>query len=166
MLKRIVKFTNLKGEKKSEELYFYLSPKNLKKMDAKYQNVGGIKGLFEKMITKNDNRLILETIEDIILTSYGIVSEDGNRFIQNQTVREEFETSCAYEQLFDELTSTAEAFGEFLKKILPNDVQAEIAKAEKEGNVEMPEIVAEILKDQEENNAAENKVTSIAPVEG
>ena len=162
MYKRIIKYTNLKDERKVEELYFYLSPKNLKKLDAKYQDQGGIRGLFQKMITKNDNRLILETIEDIILSSYGIVSEDGNRFIQNDTVRSEFECSCAYEQLFDELTSTAEAFGEFLKKILPNEVQAEIAKAEKEGNVEMPEIVAEMLKEQE----AAEKVTSIAPVEG
>ena len=162
MYKRIVKYTNLKDERKVEELYFYLSPKNLKKLDAKYQDQGGIRGLFQKMITKNDNRLILETIEDIILSSYGIVSEDGNRFIQNDTVRADFECSCAYEQLFDELTSTAEAFGEFLKKILPNEVQAEIAKAEKEGNVEMPEIVAEMLKEQE----AAEKVKSIAPVEG
>lgn len=162
MYKRIVKYTNLKDERKVEELYFYLSPKNLKKLDAKYQDQGGIRGLFQKMITKNDNRLILETIEDIILSSYGIVSEDGNRFIQNDTVRADFECSCAYEQLFDELTSTAEAFGEFLKKILPNEVQAEIAKAEKEGNVEMPEIVAEMLKEQE----AAEKVQSIAPVEG
>lgn len=162
MYKRIVKYTNLKDERKVEELFFYLSPKNLKKLDAKYQDQGGIRGLFQKMITKNDNRLILETIEDIILSSYGIVSEDGNRFIQNDTVRADFECSCAYEQLFDELTSTAEAFGEFLKKILPNEVQAEIAKAEKEGNVEMPEIVAEMLKEQE----AAEKIQSIAPVEG
>lgn len=162
MYKRIIKYNNFKGERKIEEYYFYLSPKDLKKFNANYE--GGIKGLFEKMVSKGNDKLILETIEDIVLSSYGVISDDGNRFIKNEKVREEFEYSAAYEQLFDELTATADAFGEFLKKVLPNDVQAEIAKAEKEGNVEMPEIVTEMLKEQEAAEA--NKVVDITPVEG
>ena len=43
----------------------------------------------------------------------------------------------------------ADKFSDFLKKILPNELQAQITKAEADGNVQMPELLAEALKDQE-----------------
>ena len=49
------------------------------------------------------------------------------------------------------MSENTDKFSDFLKKILPNDVQAAIAKAESEGKVEMPEILAEAIKDTEAN---------------
>lgn len=150
MLKKIIKYTDYNDMNRTQEFFFYLSKKDIQKLNAKYE--GGIQGRFNIIMNKLDNRLLLETVEDLILSSYGEKSEDGTKFIKNPKVREDFQYSAAYEELFDELTTgddAADKFSDFLKKILPNDVQAQIAKAEAEGNVEMPELLAEAIKDQE-----------------
>jgi len=154
MLKKIIKYTDYNDNARTQEFYFYLSKKDIQTLNAKYQEDGGLSGRFNIIMNKMDMRRLLETVEDLVLTAYGEKSEDGERFIKNAKVREDFQYSAAYEALFDELTgdeTAADKFSDFLRKILPNDVQANIAKAEAEGKVEMPEILAEAIKDQEVN---------------
>lgn len=154
MLKKIIKYTDYNDNARTQEFYFYLSKKDIQILNAKYQEDGGLSGRFNIIMNKMDMRRLLETVEDLVLTAYGEKSEDGERFIKNAKVRENFQYSAAYEALFDELTgdeTAADKFSDFLRKILPNDVQANIAKAEAEGKVEMPEILAEAIKDQEVN---------------
>lgn len=154
MLKKIIKYTDYNDNARTQEFYFYLSKKDIQTLNAKYQEDGGLSGRFNIIMNKMDMRRLLETVEDLVLTAYGEKSEDGERFIKNAKVREDFQYSAAYEALFDELTgdeTAADKFSDFLRKILPNDVQANIAKAEAEGKVEMPEILAEAIKDQEAN---------------
>lgn len=154
MLKKIIKYTDYNDNARTQEFYFYLSKKDIQTLNAKYQEDGGLSGRFNIIMNKMDMRRLLETVEDLVLTAYGEKSEDGERFIKNAKVRENFQYSAAYEALFDELTgdeTAADKFSDFLRKILPNDVQANIAKAEAEGKVEMPEILAEAIKDQEVN---------------
>ena len=154
MLKKIIKYTDYNDNARTQEFFFYLSKKDIQTLNAKYQEDGGLSGRFNIIMNKMDMRRLLETVEDLVLTAYGEKSEDGERFIKNAKVREDFQYSAAYETLFDELTgdeTAADKFSDFLRKILPNDVQANIAKAEAEGKVEMPEILAEAIKDQEVN---------------
>lgn len=162
MLRKVIKYTDYNDNTRTQEFFFYLSKKDIQVINAKYQEDGGLQGRFNQIINKLDQRKLLETVQDLVLTAYGEKSEDGSKFIKNDKVREDFEYSAAYEALFDELTDgkdAADKFSDFLKKILPNDVQAQIAKAEAEGNMEMPEILAEAIKDQETDSA---KVTDIS----
>lgn len=151
MLKRIIKYTDYNDVPRTQEFFFYLSKKDIQALNAKYE--GGLQGQFTKIINKLDMKALIETVEDLILTSYGEKSDDGTRFVKNDKVREDFKYSAAYEKLFDELTlgdDTADKFADFLRKVLPNEIQAEIAKAEAEGKTDaMPEILAEAIKDQE-----------------
>lgn len=160
MLKKIIKYTDFNDLPRTQEFYFYLSKRKLQKLNAKYE--GGLQGQFTKIINDYDQKALLETFDDIVLTAYGIKSEDGTQFIQTDEVRSKFENSAAYDALFDELTSgddAADKFADFLKKILPAELQAQIAKADAEGrSAEMPEILAEVLKDQD---AAKDKVVDI-----
>lgn len=154
MLKKMIKYTDYNDNARTQEFYFYLSKKDIQTLNAKYQEDGGLGGRFNIIMNKMDMRRLLETVEDLVLTAYGEKSEDGERFIKNTKVREDFQYSAAYEALFDELTgdeTAADKFSDFLRKILPNDVQANIAKAEADGKVQMPEILAEAIKDQEVN---------------
>lgn len=154
MLKKIIKYTDYNDNARTQEFFFYLSKKDIQTLNAKYQEDGGLSGRFNIIMNKQDMRRLLETVEDLVLTSYGEKSEDGERFVKNAKVRENFQYSAAYEALFDELTgdeTAADKFSDFLRKVLPNEVQANIAKAEAEGKVEMPEILAEAIKDQEAN---------------
>ena len=157
MLKKMLKYTDYNDVLRTQEFFFYLSKKDIQMLNAKYQEDGGLSGRFNIIMNKMDMRRLLETVEDLVLNSYGEKSEDGSKFVKNAKVREDFQYSAAYEALFDELTGgddAADKFSDFLSKILPNEVQAQIAKAEAEGNVEMPEILAEAIKDQ---NAMEGK---------
>lgn len=159
MLKKIIKYTDYNDLPRTQEFFFYLSKKDIQVLNANYE--GGLQGQFNKIMNKLDMKALLQTVEDIVLTSYGEKSDDGTKFIKNAKVREDFQYSAAYEALFDELTTgddAADKFSDFLKKVLPNELQAQIAKAEAEGNVQMPEILAEAIKDQE----AANKVTDIS----
>ena len=155
MLKKMIKYTDYNDNVRTQEFYFYLSKRDLQVLDAKYQEDGGLSGRFNIIVNKHDARRLLTTVEDLILTSYGEKSEDGSKFVKNEKVKEDFQYSAAYETLFDELTSMEEntdKFSDFLRKILPNDVQAQINKAEAEGKIEMPEILAEAIKDNASNN--------------
>ena len=150
MLKKIIKYTDYNDTPRTQEFYFYLSKRKLQQLNAKYE--GGLQGQFTKILNDYDQKALLETFDDIVLTAYGLKSEDGTQFIQTKEVRDKFENSAAYEALFDELTlgdDAADKFSDFLKKILPNELQAQITKAEADGNVQMPELLAEALKDQE-----------------
>lgn len=155
MLKKIIKYTDYNDNARTQEFFFYLSKRDLQMLDAKYQEDGGLSGRFNMIVNKHDAKRLLETVEDLILTSYGEKSEDGVKFVKNAKAREDFQYSAAYEKLFDELTDmkdNTDGFSDFLKKILPNDVQAQIAEAESKGNIEMPELLAEAIKDQGSNN--------------
>lgn len=150
MLKKIIKFTDFNDLPRTQEHYFYLSRRDLQNLNAKYE--GGLQGQFTKIINNYDQKALLMTFDDIVLTAYGLKSEDGTKFVKNDEVKENFKYSAAYDALFDELTlgdDAADKFADFLRKILPAELQAQIAKAEAEGNVEMPEILAEALKDQD-----------------
>ena len=157
MLKRIIKYTDYNDVKRTQEHYFYLSTKDIKMIDAK---VGGLESLLVNMVNNMDNKALLETIEMFILSAYGERSADGTVFNKSPEVVNKFKYSAAYEQLFNELTETPEAFSDFLNKVLPADVQNKINEAEKNGTkANMPEIVSEIIKDQEDS-----KITDISPV--
>lgn len=152
MLKKLIKYTDFNDNLRTQEFYFYLSKRDIQALDAKYQEDGGLSGRFNAIVNDRDARKLLETVEDLILLSYGIKSEDGTKFNKSEKVRDDFRWSAAYETLFDELTDMSDntdKFSDFLKKILPNDVQAAISKAEAEGKVEMPEILSEAIKDVE-----------------
>lgn len=159
MLKKIIKYKDYNDADRTQEFYFYLSQKDIKMLNAKTE--GGIQAKFIKIMNKLDVKELLETVEDLILSAYGERSEDGTRFMKTPEIRENFKYSAAYEKLFDELTDSPEALAEFIKKILPNDVQAKIDAEEAKGNKgQMPELIAEMMKDQDAANA--DNVTSIA----
>lgn len=158
MYKRIIKYTDYNDQKRTQEFYFYLSTKDIKMLNGKFD--GGLENFLINMVNNMDGRALLETIELFVLSSYGERSGDGTTFDKSPEVVKKFKYSAAYEQLFDELTETPEAFSDFLKKVLPSDVQNRIVEAEKSGsNANMPEIVSEVMKDAETSN-----ITSVAPV--
>ena len=95
MLKKIIKYTDYNDNARTQEFFFYLSKKDIQTLNAKYQEDGGLSGRFKIIMNKQDMRRLLETVEDLVLTSYGEKSEDGERFVKNAKVREAFQYSAA-----------------------------------------------------------------------
>lgn len=125
MLKRDITYENFNGEKITETFYFNLTKTELVQLEVGYQ--GGLQAAIQKIIAASDNKSLIEEFQKIILSAYGVKSEDGKRFIKNDELREEFSQTAAYDVLFMELALDEDAAAQFITGIVPSDFSKEIA---------------------------------------
>lgn len=102
MFKKTIKYTDFNGTERSENFYFHMSLPEMARLEAK---CGGktVPGYVKQLVADQDVEEIIRFIEEIVLTSYGKKSDDGKQFLKSKVVREEFEYSQAYAELFEEL---------------------------------------------------------------
>jgi hypothetical protein len=120
VLKKTIKYTDFNGEEVSEDFLFHLSKAELVELEMSHE--GGFVASMQKVVEAEDNKTIIAEFKKIILQSYGQKSLDGKRFIKNQTLRDEFESSEAYSTLFMELVTDTDAAIEFMNGIIPGDL--------------------------------------------
>lgn len=132
MLKRTFKYTDYNGKEREEEYRFNLSKAELLEMELSAS--GGMEAMLRQLVKAEDNKQIMAIFKEIILKSVGEVSPDGRRFIKNQEIRESFEQSEAFSELFVELATDADAAANFLKGIVPAELAANMKEAEAEAN--------------------------------
>lgn len=114
MLKQKVNYEDFDGNIQDETLYFNLSRMELVALQGRYGKEDMAKYI-EKLIEDKDLEKMYELLNDIVLTAYGVRSEDGKRFIKNEQIREEFVQSLAYEALIED-------FHDETRKVLENFV--------------------------------------------
>jgi hypothetical protein len=132
MLRKTIKYTDFNGAEVEEDFFFHLSKAELVEMEMSYD--GGLSEALQKIVAAADAKSIIKEFKNIILSSYGKKSEDGRRFIKNQQLREEFESTEAYSTLFMELVTNTDAAIEFINGIIPQGLAEEAAKiVENEG---------------------------------
>lgn len=151
MLKKSIKYTDFNGDQVTEDFYFNLSKAELVELELSHE--GGLKNSLEKIVADEDGAGIVRELKNIILKSYGKKSADGRRFIKNQELRDDFESTEAYSELFMSLATDAGAAAEFVQGIVPTDLtdedvakianqSAEISEAESKKRVVTPAEVA------------------------
>lgn len=126
MLKKTIKYVDFNGEEVSEDFFFHLSKAELVELEMSYK--GGLDAAIKRIVAAEDGGAIIAEFKKIILGSYGQRSVDGRRFIKNQTLREEFESTEAYSTLFMELVTDAEKAAEFVRGVIPQDLAEEATK--------------------------------------
>lgn len=126
MLKKTITYEDFNGDQVSEEFFFHLSKAELVELEMSHE--GGLSESLKRIVDAEDNKRIIAEFKNIILSSYGKRSEDGRRFIKNQTLREEFESSEAYSTLFMELITDTNAAVEFINGVIPAGMAEEAAK--------------------------------------
>lgn len=114
MLKQQVKYEDFDGNIQNEILYFNLNRMELVALQSRYGKEDMAKYI-EKLIEDKDLEKMYELLNDIVLTAYGVRSEDGKRFIKNDEIRADFEQSLAYEALIED-------FHDETRKVLENFV--------------------------------------------
>lgn len=124
MLKRTITYTNYDGHEETEELCFHLSKAELIQMEVELPE--GLQEFLTKVSESKDGKLIIKTMKDLILRSYGI--RDGNRFRKNAQIREEFESSEAFSELFMELATDGTSAAQFVVGIMPSNLEADLSK--------------------------------------
>ena len=117
MLKKPIKYTDYNGVEREEDFYFNLSKAEL--MEMELSKSGGLSDQIQKIIQAKDTPAIVAVFKDLILKAYGEKSPDGKRFVKNQELRDAFEQSEAYSNLFMELATDDQKAAEFINGIVP-----------------------------------------------
>jgi hypothetical protein len=127
VLKKTITYKGTDGNTEyTEDFYFHLSKAELLELEASYD--GGLEKFIERIVKSNDNAAIVAEFKRLILLAYGQRTEDGKRFIKNQTLRDEFASTEAYSNLFIELCSDADVAAEFVNGIVPEGLEADMDK--------------------------------------
>ena len=115
MLHKKVTYTNYNGEVVNEDVYFNLTSMELVKMEAKYEM--SIPDKIKEVTESNDYRGIIALFEDLLLTAYGVKSEDGRRFVKDPQATKEFGDSIAYAEIFEQIILNPESAKELGEEI-------------------------------------------------
>lgn len=121
MFKHTIEYTDFNGNERNEDFYFHLSSPEVIRLEAE---IG--KPLAEHTKELNDNQNLnelLKFLEKMILSAYGQKTTDGKSFIKNQKLREEFEYSQAYAEMFEQLLANPDLARKFGEGVVDNGKQ-------------------------------------------
>lgn len=118
-------YTDYNGVERKEDFYFNLTKAEL--ADLQNSKVGGFAEMLQKIFDSKDTVTYLKVFKDLIRRSYGVKSDDGRRFIKNDEVWNDFAQTEAYSDLYMMLCSDDEKAADFVNKIIPQDIQQQVA---------------------------------------
>lgn len=120
MLKETITYVDYNDNERTENFYFNLTKAEL--MEMEMSTSGGFVEMVHRLVESQDTPAIIDIFKKIVLKSYGQKSLDGKRFIKNDQLREEFEQTEAYSQLFMKLATDADYAAKFINGIIPADL--------------------------------------------
>lgn len=121
MFKHKINYVDFNGNDREEVFEFHLSIPEVVRFEAK---IGEDIGTYaKKLVESKDLNGLVSFLEDIILTSYGKKTQDGRSFIKTKDIREEFEYSPAYAELFEELLQNPDLATKFGEQVADNGKQ-------------------------------------------
>lgn len=128
MFKKTIKYVDFNGAERSEEHHFHLFLHELTRIESK---LGGktIEEHAQILAANQDYEAMVNFLENLVLTSYGIKSLDGTGLEKSPELRHKFEHSLAYAELFTELLSNAETAEAFARGISAQNKQAQQVSA-------------------------------------
>lgn len=125
MLTKTIKYTDYNGVEREEKFLFNLSKAEL--MEMEYGTTGGLAETIRRIIATEDTPSIIKMFKDLVLKAYGEKSVDGKRFVKldenGKPLSIAFSQTEAYSTLFMELATDADAAANFVKGIIPNDIE-------------------------------------------
>ena len=128
MLKQRVKYEGFDGELIEEDLYFNLTRMDLIELNDRYESKD-MAAYMDKIVKEKNVKELYKVLKDIVLMAYGVKSEDGKRFIKNQTVKDEFAESLAFSQLIEDFHETDTSMSDFITGITSQIKGLELATA-------------------------------------
>lgn len=129
MYKKTINYTDFNGVDRKEDFYFNFMKAELVEMNM--STGGGLKSFIERITNTQDQIELIKLFKELVLKAYGIKSDDGKRFIKNQELRDAFEQTNAYNELFMMLATNEKEAVKFINGIMPADL---VAEAQKEAN--------------------------------
>ena len=78
--------------------------------------------MIQKIVATENAPEIIKIFKEIIIKAVGEKSADGKRFIKSKEIADGFMQTEAYSNLFMELATDADAAANFIKGIMPGDI--------------------------------------------
>ena len=128
MFKKTVTYEDYKGNTRTEDFYFNLNKAEL--VELELSTKGGLTVMMDRMIAAQDNATLFKIFKDLVSKSYGVLSDDGRKFVKNQEVLDDFMQTEAYSIIFSELATNAEAAAEFFNNVIPQNLAKELVEEE------------------------------------
>ena len=124
MLKKTITYVDYDGKERVEEHLFNINKAELMEMELTTE--GGYNEMLRRISKEENVPKLFTTFKGLVLKSYGEKSPDGKYFLKEdengRPLCKKFEQSGAYNKLLEELVSNANAASDFVKGILPADV--------------------------------------------
>lgn len=127
MLKKTITYVDWNGLERNEEHYFNLSKPEIVKMQESVK--GGYDVQLKAIAAGMNGAGIMKFFEDLIKTSYGEKSDDGRRFMKSEEISRAFMETGAYNALFEEMITNAEAAAAFVNAVMPPDIVKQAAES-------------------------------------
>ena len=117
MLKKTITYKDYNGVERTEDFMFNLTKEEI--LEMQLTKDGGMDAAIKKIVDAKDAPEIMRVFKDLILKSYGIVSDDGRRFIKSKEISDSFAQTEAFSMLFMELATDTDAASAFVNGIVP-----------------------------------------------
>lgn len=128
MLKKTIKYTDYNGVERAEDYWFNLSKTELTEWEL--SATGGLAETIKRITATQDNAAIIQIFKELILKAYGEKSIDGKAFVKEdengRPLANKFKYTEAYNVLFMELATNAEAAAEFVNGLIPADLAKQL----------------------------------------
>lgn len=116
-----IEYTDFNGVARKEKFYFNLTKAEI--LDMELGKTGGLTEYIQKILAAQDTPSIMALFKTLLLKSYGVKSDDGRRFIKNDQVREDFEQTQAFSDLYMLLALDDAEASKFINAIVPEDMK-------------------------------------------
>lgn len=126
MIKKTITYTDMDGVELVEDFYFHLFSPEVFKLEAEYGM--DLERYVKAMANSGDISRMIAFLENIILSSYGVRTNNGKSFDKSDELRKNFQNSQAYAELFEEILTNPSAAQSFASGL--------ISKKAKSGGVE------------------------------
>lgn len=113
MFKQNITYVDFNGVERKEDFYFHLSLPEVARLEAELGR--SMEEHVKDLVNNQDAKTLIDFLEKMILNAYGRKTSDGKSFIKTKELKQEFEHSQAYAELFEMLLMNpdlAKKFGE------------------------------------------------------
>ncbi len=121
MLKKTITYEDWNGKTRTEDFYFNLTRTEIAELEYGLGLGKSLTDTLQTIVDNDDTAMVIKVVKELLLSAYGMKSEDGRRFIKNQEVREAFEQNPAFDTIYMSLATDPEYAVDFLLGIIPRE---------------------------------------------
>lgn len=136
MLKKEIQHEDWDGNEQTTTAYFHITKSDLVDNISVIEDLEALEAMLEgkeRGLKPSEIKQIVDLVKFFMKLAYGV--REGQRFIKNDELWEEFSQTPAYDALFWSMFEKPDEAVEFLFSLLPNDLRAEAEKAAKSVNL-------------------------------